>query len=85
MQKIRWLCWLRLWCLVAGLRINSRSTAGIVHEHAGPQDDTSIEMAFSKKKIEERKQWLSSFCPGTFLDNSGDTINYSDFINKVSH
>eukprot|EP00983_Pelagomonas_calceolata_P087397 1156951-Pelagomonas_calceolata.AAC.4 len=50
---------------------------------AGPQDDMSIEMAFSKKKIDERKNWLSSFCPGTYLDNSGNTIGYSDFINKV--
>uniref|UniRef100_A0A7S3VQX9 DNA topoisomerase 2 n=1 Tax=Dunaliella tertiolecta TaxID=3047 RepID=A0A7S3VQX9_DUNTE len=48
----------------------------------GPQDDMSIEMAFSKKKIDERKNWLSSFCPGTYLDNSGNTIGYSDFINK---
>jgi len=40
-------------------------------------------MAFSKKKVDERKQWLSSFCPGTFLDNSSSTIGYSDFINKV--
>ena len=51
---------------------------------AGPQDDTSIEMAFSKKKIEERKGWLSSYCPGTFLDNSGSTIGYTDFVNKVN-
>ncbi len=40
-------------------------------------------MAFSKKKVEERKQWLSSSVPGTFLDNNVDAISYSDFINKV--
>jgi DNA topoisomerase-2 len=40
-------------------------------------------MAFSKKRIEDRKGWLSSYVPGTYLDNSGDAIGYSDFINKV--
>lgn len=40
-------------------------------------------MAFSKKKVEERKAWLSSFVPGTFLDHSATHITYTDFINKV--
>ncbi|KAI5298687.1 DNA topoisomerase 2, partial [Ascosphaera atra] len=41
-----------------------------------------IDLAFSKKKADERKEWLRQFKPGTFLDNSGDTITYDDFINK---
>lgn len=40
-------------------------------------------MAFSKKKVEERKDWLKSYVPGTFLDQSADTISYSDFVHKV--
>lgn len=40
-------------------------------------------MAFSKKKVEERKEWLRSFVPGTYLDNSADTISYSDFVHKA--
>jgi hypothetical protein len=50
---------------------------------AGNQDDTAIEMAFSKKKVDERKEWLSNFQPGTFLDNSAENISYSEFIHKV--
>lgn len=50
---------------------------------AGEQDDQAIELAFSKKKIEERKQWLAGFEPGTYLDQSVDEISYSDFVNKV--
>jgi DNA topoisomerase-2 len=41
-------------------------------------------MAFSKKKVEERKAWLSAFQPGTYLDQSVNTISYSDFVHKVS-
>ena len=50
---------------------------------AGPSDDEAIELAFSKKKIEERKAWLAGFEPGTYLDQSVDQISYSDFVNKV--
>ncbi|KAH2722174.1 DNA topoisomerase 2 [Aspergillus fumigatus] len=41
-----------------------------------------IELAFSKKKADERKEWLRQFKPGTFLDHSVDKITYTDFINK---
>ena len=44
-----------------------------------------MELAFSKKLIEERKEWLSSFVPGTYLDQSAEEISYSDFVNKVLH
>ena len=49
----------------------------------GEQDDEAIELAFSKKKIEERKAWLAGFVPGTYLDQSVDQISYSDFVNKA--
>lgn len=41
-----------------------------------------IELAFSKKKADERKEWLRQFKPGTFLDHSTRKISYTDFINK---
>ncbi|KAB8234302.1 DNA topoisomerase 2 [Aspergillus alliaceus] len=41
-----------------------------------------IELAFSKKKADERKEWLRQFKPGTFLDHSVSKISYTDFINK---
>ncbi len=50
---------------------------------AGRQDDEAIELAFSKKKIEERKAWLAGFEPGTYLDQSVSKISYSDFVNKA--
>jgi DNA topoisomerase II len=50
---------------------------------SGEEDGQAIELAFSKKKVEDRKQWLLGFAPGTYLDQSVDEIPYSDFINKV--
>lgn len=41
-----------------------------------------IELAFSKKKADERKEWLRQFKPGTYLDHSAKMITYTDFINK---
>lgn len=41
-----------------------------------------IEMAFSKKKADARKEWLRLFRPGTFLDMTTPEITYDDFINK---
>lgn len=48
----------------------------------GEHDGDNISMAFSKKRVEDRKTWLREYQPGTFLDQSGDTISYSDFIHK---
>jgi DNA topoisomerase-2 len=41
-----------------------------------------IELAFSKKKADDRKEWLRQFKPGTYLDHSTKAISYADFINK---
>jgi DNA topoisomerase-2 len=49
----------------------------------GDQDGNAIEMAFSKKRVDERKEWLGAYTPGTFLDNSASAISYHDFIHKV--
>ncbi|KAL3140495.1 hypothetical protein ABBQ32_005081 [Trebouxia sp. C0010 RCD-2024] len=50
---------------------------------AGGEDGTALEMAFSRKKIEERKAWLRGFVPGTYLDHTASDISYTDFVNKV--
>ncbi|KAL6655583.1 hypothetical protein ACP70R_006409 [Stipagrostis hirtigluma subsp. patula] len=46
------------------------------------QDGNDIELAFSKKRITDRKDWLTNFQPGTYLDQREKQIKYSDFINK---
>lgn len=38
------------------------------------KDGDAIELAFSKKKIEERKNWLWQFQPATYLDQKEKLI-----------
>ncbi|KAL0063257.1 DNA topoisomerase 2 [Marasmius tenuissimus] len=45
-------------------------------------DRELIDLAFSKKKADDRKEWLRQFRPGTFLDHRLEEIPYSEFINK---
>lgn len=46
------------------------------------EEPPMIDMAFSKKKADARKEWLRNFVPGTFLDMRIPEITYDDFINK---
>nr|KYP71391.1 DNA topoisomerase 2 [Cajanus cajan] len=46
------------------------------------QDGNAIEMAFSKKKTEDRKIWIRNFEPGNHRDHMDRYINYRDFVNK---
>ena len=46
------------------------------------RDNDSIELAFNKKRADDRKTWLANLNPDTFLDMSHETIGYSDFIHK---
>ncbi|KAI0203791.1 DNA topoisomerase [Astrocystis sublimbata] len=42
-----------------------------------------LDLAFSKKKADARKEWLGNFVPGTYFDHGGvDKVSYDDFINK---
>lgn len=41
-----------------------------------------IDMAFSKKRVEDRKTWLRALQPNTYIDYSASLLTYSDFINR---
>lgn len=45
-------------------------------------DQELIELAFAKKKADDRKEWLRQYEPGTVLDPNLTEIPISDFINK---
>lgn len=49
---------------------------------ASEPDRKLIDLAFNKKKADERKSWLGDFVSGTYLDQSTSSISISDFINK---
>jgi DNA topoisomerase-2 len=41
-----------------------------------------IDMAFNKKKADDRKEWLRNYEPGTYMDHNVKEITMTDFINK---
>lgn len=45
------------------------------------EDRSLIDMAFNKKKADNRKDWLKNFVPGTFMDHARAQIPLKDFIN----
>lgn len=51
----------------------------IMREH----ETNLIDLAFSKKRADERKAWLGEFKPGTYLDHgAAKEIYYDEFVNK---
>ncbi|KAM7381870.1 hypothetical protein PAMA_012632 [Pampus argenteus] len=66
----------------------------IPFKYSGPEDDEAITLAFSKKKVEERKEWLTNFMinrrqrkehnlPEEYLySQSTKSLSYNDFVNK---
>ncbi|KAH8730915.1 DNA topoisomerase [Phaeosphaeriaceae sp. PMI808] len=46
------------------------------------EEEKLIELAFSKKKADARKEWLGNFIPGNHLDLTARDISYDDFVNK---
>ncbi|GAA5856986.1 hypothetical protein JCM8547_008496 [Rhodosporidiobolus lusitaniae] len=46
------------------------------------EDRALIDMAFNKKKADDRKEWLRGFVPGTFMNHDVKEVPISDFINK---
>ena len=46
------------------------------------QEPELLELAFSKRKADERKEWLRQFRPGTYLDHSTRNITFTDFVNR---
>ncbi len=41
-----------------------------------------IDLAFSKKRADDRKEWLKNFEPGTFLDSTLKIVPIGEFIDK---
>ena len=66
----------------------------IKFKYSGAQDDNAITLAFSKKKVDERKDWLSEWMeegkrrkelalPEVYLyEKDTKAVNYQDFVNK---
>lgn len=47
-----------------------------------PEEAELLDLAFSKKKADARKEWLGNFIPGTFQNHMTKVKSYDDFVNK---
>ena len=46
------------------------------------EEETAIEMAFSKNKSDDRKVWLQQYDPRLGIDHNKKTIGYKEFIDR---
>jgi len=53
----------------------------ITYEHTETSDE-AINLAFNKKRANDRKEWLASYDKNDVLDYSEPNVNYETFINK---
>ena len=51
-------------------------------EWEGNSAGEAIDMAFSKKRVNDRKEWLSGFTKGTFMNFNVNSIKYKEFVNR---
>ena len=61
----------------SNLDLHAKDFKGITTE-----DRALVDMAFNKKKADDRKEWLRQFEPGTYMDYYQESISISDFVNK---
>jgi len=58
----------------------------VYFKHDGDSCDNAIDMAFNKKRADDRKDWLSSYNPSIVLNPDNAQISYKDFIdNELIH
>eukprot|EP00931_Biecheleriopsis_adriatica_P084095 TRINITY_DN5779_c0_g2_i5.p1 TRINITY_DN5779_c0_g2~~TRINITY_DN5779_c0_g2_i5.p1 ORF type:complete len:1403 (-),score=411.44 TRINITY_DN5779_c0_g2_i5:164-4372(-) len=48
----------------------------------GQKDDELIDLAFNKKRADDRKNWINSYVEGVHVDHSKANLSYYDFVNK---
>eukprot|EP00418_Pyrodinium_bahamense_P030066 CAMPEP_0179152694 /NCGR_PEP_ID=MMETSP0796-20121207/74211_1 /TAXON_ID=73915 /ORGANISM="Pyrodinium bahamense, Strain pbaha01" /LENGTH=1246 /DNA_ID=CAMNT_0020853911 /DNA_START=22 /DNA_END=3762 /DNA_ORIENTATION=- len=46
------------------------------------KDDEAIDLAFNKKRADDRKDWINAYQEGDTVDHSKRSVKYVDFVNK---
>ena len=54
----------------------------VTYKYDTKLSDESIDMAFNKKRSDDRKQWIYNYDRNDILDFAKQDVEYSDFINK---
>ena len=51
------------------------------HRWGGAEDDEAVDLAFNKKRADDRKDWINGY-NGENVDHSLSAVGYADFVNK---
>jgi len=46
------------------------------------EDDQSLDLAFNKKRADDRKEWINNYVEGSHVDHSKNKVSYFDFVHK---
>lgn len=50
--------------------------------HTGKESDDHLDMAFNKKRADDRKEWLANYSRDAYLDTSKPEIPYEEFVDR---
>ena len=50
--------------------------------HTGKESDEHLDMAFNKKRADDRKEWLANYSREAYLDTSKPEIPYEEFVDR---
>lgn len=59
-----------------------RAMRSMTYAHSGRACDDAMELAFSKKRADDRKAWLERFDPEVSLDMRQKQVTYDEFVHK---
>jgi DNA topoisomerase-2 len=54
----------------------------MAYKHEGPTCDQSIDLAFNKKRADDRKDWINGYEEGMLIDHTQADVTYKDFVDK---
>lgn len=59
-----------------------RSMSTLKYQYTGANSDEAIDLAFNKKRADDRKEWLMNFDRNVVLDYTKRDVPYEDFVHK---
>jgi len=57
-------------------------THTLSYKHEGPTCDNAIDLAFNKKRADDRKEWMNQYEEGDLIDHTLKEVSYKDFVDK---
>ncbi|OLP86475.1 DNA topoisomerase 2-beta [Symbiodinium microadriaticum] len=52
------------------------------YRYDGVEDDRAIDLAFNKRRADDRKAWINAYEEGRLVDHTQHEVSYKDFVDK---